>query len=325
MKPFEGQHVWIWELDKCCRGDARSIIDRCRKYGIRGLLIKYHEGKGVTGAGSGDFRARFLRVVQPLKDAGIIIGSWGFNYFSDTHLEAKLALESLENGADWYVANAEAPVESATDNRVLTTRFLETIRQQKPSAVIGYSTYAYPNYHKRFPYHEFDLGCDVALPQTYWATIGTSPTACLNSCITSHVKAGLTKPIMPVGQAYDHDRGAIDAMQMVQFKSWFDVWSEKIPGISWWSWQHMDLDIGKWDALTALPMYLYFSSAKFPVLKCGERGHSVSYAKSMLGMKSTRPEYDMEMLYHVMAFQQKANLVVDGIIGPKTWDAMKAR
>lgn len=59
----------------------------------------------------------------------------------------------------------------------------------------------------------------------------------------------------------------------------------------------------------------------YPVLRKGDRGDFVGELQSALGLKATKT-FDNATDHAVRSFQVEANLVVDGIVGPRTWSAV---
>ena len=61
-----------------------------------------------------------------------------------------------------------------------------------------------------------------------------------------------------------------------------------------------------------------------PVLKMGARGDDVVELQKLLGLKLADGDFGPASKAAVVAFQKKAKLTPDGIVGPSTWRALKA-
>lgn len=184
--------LWIWNIDDL--GTPEEVLAKINSLGIKDVCLKYHDGYGGSG-----FKANFLKYAPVLKNGGIKVGAWGYNYFNYTNQEADLIIESLNNGADYYIFDGEAEIEGKFAQ---TEKVVSRVRNAKPNAILGYAPFPYVSYHPQYPYSIFNKYCNFASPQCYSYEIGTSLTACINKTLSDFKAAGLTLPIYPSFEAY---------------------------------------------------------------------------------------------------------------------------
>lgn len=225
---WDGKHMWIWNISNTNNGDVFAIIDQAKRLGLSGIIVKYHEGNQPYGnGGESRFQDDFRRVLPHLKQAGLTVASWGYNYMEDPEGEAKMVLQSLDDGADWYVFDAEGEVERALHDA--TRRCMEIVRNARPNAILGYAPFPISQYHANYPYRLFDQFCDVNLPQVYWKAIGWTVDTVWRLMVEGFNQLGLQKPIAPIGQAYDDATG--DEIRR------FAELATDCTGLSWWVWE----------------------------------------------------------------------------------------
>ncbi len=204
-KPWEGKLMWIWNVNRTNNGDVFNIIDQARRMGLTGVLVKYHEGSqpyGRNGDGSrAEFQKDFRRVLPHLKQAGLSVGAWGYNYMENPAGEAAMIKQALDDGADWYCFDPEGEVERTPHSQ--TEECLRLVRTGYPAAYLGYAPFPISQYHSDYPYQLFDHYCDVNLPQVYWEAIGWPVDKVWSMMLAGFAQLKLQKPVAPVGQAYD--------------------------------------------------------------------------------------------------------------------------
>ena len=253
---WDGKHMWIWNVPNTNSGDVFAIIDQAKRMGLTGVLVKAHEGQLPSGnGGQSKFYEDFLRVLPHLKAAGLKVIAWGYNYFEDPGAEAEMILKVINAGADGYCFDAEAEMEcnpedgeteeAAAQRRVIkhqqADQCVKAVREARPGFPLMYSTFPVIRLHQRFPYKIFDAYCDAFLPQVYWAAIEwlrmedgslveATPTAVLAEVPKGYSLLGLTKPVAPVGQAYDAATGA-------EIKEFADLCNSGGMGYSFWVWE----------------------------------------------------------------------------------------
>lgn len=185
--------MWIWNINNL--GSPETVLNRLNNLKIKDVCVKYHDGYGGT-----TFKANFLKYAPVLKNGGIRVGAWGYNYFNYINEEANLIIEALNNGADYYIFDAEGEVEGKANQ---TEQVLKIVRNAKPNAILGYAPFPYVSYHDQYPYNVFENYCNFASPQCYAHEIGTSLRACIDKTLSDFKAAGLTLPIYPSFETYN--------------------------------------------------------------------------------------------------------------------------
>lgn len=213
--------MWIWQLQSevDAYGGIDNLIAKLKSMGINNVCIKYNEGSSPSGGGT-NFRNDFLKYVGNFKRAGFIVGTWGYNYFNYVESEANIIMEALDN-SDYYVFDAEDAVAGKTQQ---TEQILQIIRNQYPSAIIGYTSFPIVSYHQDIPYSVFNKYCDFSAPQTYWGDMQWSVAACLDEMAREYKSYGLDKPIYPVIQTYNIDYSDYDIYSGYNFEA-TGLWS----------------------------------------------------------------------------------------------------
>ena len=225
MAVWDGNWLWIWTAESILNGNPDAMIAVAKDLGITGMIIKSHDGTRLWG--------QFARYSPVFKRNGFKVAAWGYVYGNYPKGEAYMALESIRQGADWYIVDAESEFEKRGSD-VAARTFLEIVREQAPDVPLGFTSFAIIDYHRSFPWAVFAQYCDVAMPQVYWFTMGIPVEEAWR--LTRAGYASLGKPIVPVGQAYDE----VSYEDMVKFAR--IVREDGCSGISWWSWQHASDD-----------------------------------------------------------------------------------
>ncbi len=221
--PWEGKHIWIWILTQA--GPPDHIIRRAVNMGLSGLLVKAWDG-GTSGL----FLDQFKQIIQPARDAGLIIGAWGYSYGNNIAGEGKAMLKAVNAGADWLVIDAEHEYEGREGRNKALELGIEATRVIGNQVPLGYTTFALPQYHDTFPYREFSSFCSVCLPQVYWGLMNLSLDEVFAMCLRGLEKFKL--PIAPVGQSY----GEVTPGEIIRFSKLAKA--NNLEGISYYDWQH---------------------------------------------------------------------------------------
>ncbi|MDF9409342.1 MAG: hypothetical protein A4E52_00310 [Pelotomaculum sp. PtaB.Bin013] len=217
MNPWEGKHIWIWELELC--GAPQNVVNKAVALDLAGLLIKGWDGS--------NYWPQIESIVEKAHNAGLIIGAWGYSYGTNPSGEAEAARRCLAAGADWLVIDAEAEYEQYPSRAQAVLKAFRLL-----GAPLGYSSFGIPSYHTGFPWQIFSEACAVAIPQVYWGDFGMTVDRALSSSLNGLMTYGL--PVAPAGQLYDN----VTADAIIRFA---DICKNAgLPGISYWSWQHAD-------------------------------------------------------------------------------------
>ena len=220
MKPWEGKHIWIWELGQS--GSPADVVACAVSLGLTGLLVKGWDGSS--------YWSQIEAIVGPAHDAGLVIGAWGYSYGINPVGEAAAAKRCLDAGVDWLIIDAEVQYEQNPDRASAILEVFKTF-----GVPLGYTSFGIPSYHGKFPWQAFNDACDVVLPQVYWGDFGMAVEKALSLSLNDCTKLG--KPIMPVGQIY----GKVSTDDIVRFAELCE--NAGLPGISYWDWQEATADM----------------------------------------------------------------------------------
>ncbi|TEB13243.1 hypothetical protein Psfp_03528 [Pelotomaculum sp. FP] len=223
LDPWVGKQMWIWELELAEKGVINNIITKAVSLGLTGLLVKAWDGKNYWN--------QLDKIAGPAKNAGLIVGAWGYSYGNNISGEIKCMEKAVKGGADWLIIDAETEYENqngekkaaALSGGISSSTIMKNVK-------LGYSTFALPVYHAQFPYKRFSAFCDVALPQVYWGDFRMPPEDALKDCVQQYSQFG--RPLAPVGQSYEIIRSG-EIVRFIKIAGELGV-----PGISFWSWQH---------------------------------------------------------------------------------------
>lgn len=223
VQPWHGKHMWVWILDQV--GPPEKVVEGAVTLGLSGILVKAWDGST-----SGSFLRQFSSIVGPAHEVGLIVGAWGYSYGSNISGEVKATRSALDAGADWIVIDAEVEYEipQGKERALALGRSLEKVLPR--ATVVGYTTFAIPDYHPAFPYKEFSSFCSVCLPQIYWGLMKMPLDRAFTLSLEGLSKYGV--PVAPVGQCF----GQVTADEIVRFASLSR--DRGLPGISYYDWQH---------------------------------------------------------------------------------------
>ncbi len=310
--PFDRQGQWIWYVEKSHGGSISRIIAQAKRFDIGTLYIK----AGDAGSSWSQFNPA---LVDALHAGGLDVCSWTFVYGDSPVAEAKVAAESVRDGADCYVIDAEGHYEGKYAG---ADRFIRALRARiGPDFPVSLATFPYVDYHPSFPYSVFfgKGGATYNQPQMYWRAIETSVRAVYEHTYLFNRLWGV--PLYPLGQTY----GGANRMEIRLFRRFGVSYGGLQP--SWWDWQ--ETTSAGWRALGADivdPIVGYRPVTTHPLLKKGARGDLVVWAQEHL--RSAGKNVPVTGIFGritraaVRDFQTDAGLPVDGAIGTATWRAL---
>lgn len=232
--PWLGKHMWIWELDQCEGGNVEAIITKAKDLGLAGLLVKAWDG--------GNYWSQFEQIATPAKNAGLVMGAWGYSYGANISGEVNNMEKAVAAGADWLIIDAEGEYESQAGRGNALSLSSALSASPIRAVTLGYSSFAFTDLHAAFPYDVFSSFCAVALPQVYWGEFKTPSDKALNECLQTYQPFDL--PVMPVGQSY----GGVSPGEISVFGE--TAGATGLPGISFWSFQHATSEM--MDAIKAI-------------------------------------------------------------------------
>lgn len=309
--PFDHHGMWIWYIDSSEGGDVGKIIKRAKKTGIKTLYIKSGDGT--------DTWSQFNRtVIRRFHRAGLDVCGWQYVYGRGPAREAKVSAVAKKRGADCFIIDAEAEYEG---NYSGADRYIRKLRARVGMKFpVALSTFPYAHYHPGFPYSVF-LGPGAAsdnMPQVYWDAIGDTVREAV--AVTWLDNDLYKRKIYPVGQTYDDPR----AKELTAFRRYSENYGT---APSWWSWQETNDD--EWRVLgkaNPAPYRQYENVNEKPVMEASSRGDFVVWLQQHLnGADINVPVtgiYGRKTIRGVKKFQNRRDLVSDGVAGTQTWNRL---
>jgi|GEM_PF-2323376 len=207
-----GKGVWIYELSACEGGDIQKIADKAHEDGLNWVAIKTtYKGRSWSKVNSRQ-DVDGLRIA--LNAYSIKLYSWGYDTGRDPVTEGKFAISTLGVCPDGFILDAEDEFVNRPEQAIVLARTIrEYIDANCPKALFAYSTFGRTQKKVGFPFEEFDLYCDCAMPQFYWEWYkGCTPAAAAKKMMDDWriAQAGWAhtpKPIIPTLASSDgrHD------------------------------------------------------------------------------------------------------------------------
>ena len=303
--PLDGDGMWIWYVSRS-GGDADSIADTARRYGLETVLIKSSD--------AGNYWEQFSPgLVAALQARGLDVCAWPFVYGSVPREEAQVSERAIEAGANCLVIDAETHYEGrygAADTYVQALR--NRVGDGFPLAL---ASFPYVDYHPAFPYSVFlgEGGAELNAPQVYWRAIGDSVKGALSHTYRWNLPYG--RPIFPIGQTYQDPPRS----QLVDFRR--QAMARGAGGVSWWSWQ--ETSAGEWRALERDVKPAKEPRRQYPRLARGSAGDIVILAQELLLAAGfdvrVDGTYGAGTAAAVTELQEAEGIGADGVIGRGTW------
>jgi hypothetical protein len=307
--PFARQGMWIWYVDQSQGGSVPAILATAHRHQIGTVYVK-------SGDGTTRWDQFTSTLVSELHRGGLKVCAWQFVYGDAPVAEAQIGAESVADGADCLVIDAEAQYEGKYASADL---YLSTLRAaigaNYPLSLAGFP---YVDYHPAFPYSVFlgPGGATVNQPQMYWKDIGTSVHEVFAHTYLYNRLWG--RPIFPIGQTY----GAPSRFALRLFRRYSASYGA---APSWWDWQ--ETAPPEWGALGspggAEKIPGFEPEVEYPVLRLGSKGDLVVWAQERL--LTAGAEIEVDGIFEgatrraVKAFQEAHGLPADGQLGSDTW------
>ena len=265
---LQGKGFFIWQIEKCAP-DAATLVSLAQSAGLKHVIVKIADGDKMFPIDDPDDSKEKLTQdgIAALKNAGIDVWGWSFIYGTDPSPEeqAKRLVQRMHYfGLEGAVINAEKrPNNPWTPENA--TKFMDTLinnlaRAGITNPMLALSSYRYISYHPDFPFDEFMLFCQVAMPQVYWvAKSGGDPIRNLQDAYEEYNSRYPTKEFIPTGATY----GETVALGSETF-----YWEARpdqvtlfmnqaaamdVPAVNFWSWQHALENPPLWDAVKSYP------------------------------------------------------------------------
>jgi hypothetical protein len=308
---FQGNGMWIWQLERSDGGNVDQIAAQAQAAGISTVFVKAGDGTTAWSQFS-------PLLVGSLHQHGLRACAWQYVYGSSPSAEAAVAASAIHAGADCFVIDAEKEYEG---RYAAAQTYMKALRAAVGTSYpIGLTSFPYVDYHPNLPYSVFlapGTGAQANLPQAYWKDIGGSVDT-ISAHTLAHNRIYQT-PIAPLGQTYDNP----PASDIARFRQLWAAYGAK--GLSWWSWQATDS--AHWADLAApAPGPSIESDPGWPVLGKGAKGDEVVWLQEHLS--TTYPAvtvsgtFDSATITAVDAVQTANGIPVSATTDSSTWQAV---
>lgn len=231
-----GKGVFVWQLWNCAGGDIDKLIQKAKNRGFTWVAIKIADGRNKYKQSRYFWQTDMLpEAVRKFKQAGFGVWGWHFVYGYYPEREARVAVEQVNTyDLDGYIIDAEAYYKG---RYVQANTFVNVLRSEMNKSVdIALCSYRYPSYHPSLPWDEFLSISDLHMPQVYWEG-SHNPGHQLTRSVRELLELKML-PVVPVGSAYARGSWTPTIQDLDEFHDTAKDLS--LPGISWWSWQHME-------------------------------------------------------------------------------------
>ena len=167
--------AWVWQFQH--DGERELIRDVLSTHKL-GLAIKTHDGtdwmsKYDTTADAISGPRSIEALANYFAEAGVPLHAWSVLHGEDPLVEAQMAAEALDAGAQSIFLDLEPHSGFWTGTTEDALRFGEELRRLQPSAFVGTSVDARPWELPKIPMAEFAQFTDAVAPQVYWSAFDT--------------------------------------------------------------------------------------------------------------------------------------------------------
>ncbi|HEY1833382.1 MAG TPA: peptidoglycan-binding domain-containing protein [Solirubrobacteraceae bacterium] len=302
--PLEGTALWVAQPSS-----SLVLAGEAEQAGVRTLFVK-------AGDGSTPEAAFDSALVGGLREAGLSVCAWTFDYGVHPAAEAQVAVAAVHAGAQCLVVDAE----EAYDGRYGAAQsFVHTLRRALGARFpIGLAGQAEVLDHPTFPYSVFLApdGFQVDMPQIYWHELGLSVAGAFQASIGVNSIYG--RPIAPVGQLFD----GVSLEEVGSFRT-----AAAEYGTSGFS--LFDLESTEPLALAPVlrePLPDLRLRVVAPTVRPGADGDEVLWAQELLNAAGARLPvggfFGATTARAVSRFQSRHHLHVDGLLDGATWSAL---
>jgi hypothetical protein len=195
-----GKGMWLHYLRQAAGNDPAALVAQARATGLSHVYLRLGSSKdGFYGQGDLD---RLLPVAHA---AGLAVVGWDFPYLFDAEADARRAADEIAyttptgQRIDAFSADIETRTEGVNISVPVADTYSRRLRDLAGPRYPLVATVPRPHYNSGYPYAEIVRQFDAVAPMVYW--LGRDPAVEVDQAVTD--LAGLGKPIMPVGQAYD--------------------------------------------------------------------------------------------------------------------------
>ncbi len=256
--PFNRKAIFIHKTANVKGGDPVSTAQMLADAGFEAVYVKAGEGVwAYTPDGVPNLTAT---LVAELKKREIAVIGWGFCYGNDPAGEGNIGASQVNRfGLDGWIFDVESKFEAQANAADKVGILFDTFHRNAtvPSAFCSWFFWRSPTtgalWHNEAMAKVAMTKADFGMPMIYWqgSTVGTA---------TWYLKESLrqwgnvtSKPIIPVGRAYDGDGGTALPETVSAFAA--EVHALTLPGLSWWFMDQAHLRPDIWSRLAAIPPF----------------------------------------------------------------------
>jgi hypothetical protein len=237
-----GKGMWLHYFRLSAGGDPAAMVARARETGLSHVFLRVGSSKdGFYG------QADLDRLLPVAHAAGLAVVGWDFPYLFDAEVDAQRAAAAIAyttptgHRMDAFSADIETRHEGVNISVPVADTYSRRLRELVGKDYPLVATVPRPRYNRGFPFAEIARQFDALAPMVYW--LARDPVAEVEQAITD--LAGLGKPIMPVGQAYDARSeggppGPPPKEHLVRFIQ--AAQARGVTGFSFWVWHHATPD-----------------------------------------------------------------------------------
>ena len=237
-----GKGMWLHYFRLSAGGDPAAMVARAQETGLSHVYLRVGSSKdGFYG------QADLDRLLPVAHAAGLAVVGWDFPYLFDAEADAQRGAAAIAyttptgHRMDAFSADIETRHEGVNISVPVADTYSRRLRELVGPDYPLVATVPRPRYNKGFPFAEIARQFDALAPMVYW--LARDPVAEVEQAITD--LAGLGKPIMPVGQAYDArseggSPGPPPKEHLVRFIQ--AAQTRGVTGFSFWVWHHATPD-----------------------------------------------------------------------------------
>lgn len=243
-----GKGMYIWQLAKVEGANPKAITEQAQAAGLTHVLIKIADGSvkyNMRRDTPTTWKDDILEpVVKSLQAAGIQVWGWQYIYLIEPAKEAALARTRVTQfGLDGFVMDVEAECKNQPEKTGKYLAGLATL-----SVPVGLSSYRYPRLHNEISWGAWLNRADVVMPQVYWmGATNSGEQLAISYQEYTRLMGKSPKPYIPTGSAFSEHKWTAQIGEVIEFLD--QAQALGLPGVNFWSWQHVKGLPGMWDAI----------------------------------------------------------------------------
>ena len=275
---LQGKGMFIWQVERCDRGEARTLVDLARAAQLSHVIFKLSDGTFDFPLPAQDPGGRLESLtdaaIRAFQQAGIQVWALAHTQGQDPEMEAHRAASRVLR---WDLSGlVVSPQSQYIGQHDKARRFMATLRDDLGGSAgglpIAFSLFRDPDLQdspgwplsRRFPVDEFVAQSDLIMPQVFWiARDGGDPAGALRENHAQYSRRYPEKAYVPTGAAFGERYGSLQwtatPAQLELFLN--QVRALDLPAVNFWSWQHARND-------TRNPVYngtqLWDTIARYP-------------------------------------------------------------